>query len=454
MSSALPASSPHRSLRFGPAAFFGMAAPMVVSRAGLAAMGIADGIMVARFSPRGFACLSLAEGTLGRLLDVGVAFLIGALSLVPRHVARGDRAGAYALWRRTVPVALAIGCTCAVAGGLGRQLLSLAGQSPDLSASAGPIMAILGAGHAAALVAISAAVYLENLGRPAPVAIAVAAANIVNVGLNYLLIGGHLGLPALGARGSAVSTTVVRVCLGVTLGVAAWRTRPKGPITLPNGHRSQWALGFGTAGTVAAIVGLTSSLTVFAGWLGVVPLAAFAATFGLAMPVGLVTLGLTDATGLFVSAEAGRSGDARAGAVARSGLALTLAIVVPLAVLLAIAGPAAATVYTTDPALRSAIASITAVAAAVLVVDAVGFTLASSLRALRDVAWPAAIDIGSMTLLVPVAASLALTRGMGARGLFLAMLVAAVVRAALLAARLRVRTSAEVVPVEPVEVGA
>jgi multidrug resistance protein, MATE family len=215
----------HLPLGFRSSAFLRLALPMIVSRAGLAAMGIADGIMVARYESREFACLSLAEGTLGRLLDIGIAFLIGGLLLVPRHFARGDSAGARTLWLRTVPVALALGAAGLAAGLCGKLLLALMGQKPELAAGAAPVMAILGAGYPAALLAISAAVYLEGINRPRLVAACVVAANLMNLLFNWLFIAGHFGIPAMGARGSALSTTIVRCVLGIVLGTIAWRRR-------------------------------------------------------------------------------------------------------------------------------------------------------------------------------------------------------------------------------------
>ena len=64
--------------------FLLLAVPMVVSRAGLAGMSIADGIMVARYSPTQLALLGLSEGTLGRVLEILVALLIGGIALAAR----------------------------------------------------------------------------------------------------------------------------------------------------------------------------------------------------------------------------------------------------------------------------------------------------------------------------------------------------------------------------------
>jgi MATE family multidrug resistance protein len=402
-------------------------------------MGIADGVMVARSQSHEFASLSLAEGTLGRLLDIGVAFLIGGLSLVPRHFAQGDTAGARSLWRRAVPVAVGMGIAGAAIGLFGAPLLGLLRQPPELTAGAAPVMAILGAGYPAALVAIASAVYLEGMNRPRVVAASVISANLLNIFLNWLFI------PGMGARGSALSTTLVRCGLCVVLGGFAWRTRLAPSAVIPDSipgsareasRRAQWRLGFGAAGTVAAMVILGASLTVFAGWLGVLPLAVFSASWNLAAPAALVALGMADATGIFVSAETGRGGSAGA-SVAWAGVGTTLASVAPLVAILAIRAPAFAALYTKDVAMRELMAAVLPLVASVIAVDAGGFAIGASLRALREAAWPAAIEIGSMALLVVMAAALALGRGLGVQGLFLAMLIAGTVRTAMLAARFR-----------------
>jgi MATE family multidrug resistance protein len=199
-------------------AFLRLALPMIVSRAGLTAMGIADGIMAARFASHEFVWLSLAEGTLGRLLDIFFALLIGGLSLFPRHFAQGDIAGARTVWLRTVPVSAALGVAGLMVGLVGRPLLAMMGQARDLAGGARSA-----AGYPAALFAISSAVYLEGMNRPHFVAASVVGANLRNILLNWVLIGGHLGVSAMVARGFAFSITVVRCGFCLALTGIGWR---------------------------------------------------------------------------------------------------------------------------------------------------------------------------------------------------------------------------------------
>ena len=422
---------------------------MIISRAGLAAMGIADGIMVSRYQAHEFAWLSLAEGTLGRLLDVFIAFLIGGLALVPRHFARGDKAGARFIWLRTFPVATGFGLLALLTGLCGIPILTLLGQKHELAAGAASCMVILGAGYPAALLAIAAAVYLEGINRPQFVAVSVLTANLVNIALNWVFISGHLGFAAMGARGSALSTTIVRCGLGIALVSFAWRWHRKEQFEWTETHlaeraasrRAQWRLGTGSAVTVAAMATLTAPLMLIAGRLGILPLATFSAAWNLAGPAALIALGMADATGIYVASEAAH-GDLRAAAkVALSAVRVTLVPIVIAAAILFIWALPCATLYTRDPNMRISLAAILPFVGIVVLIDSVGFTMVSSLRALRETAWATGIQIGAMMLLVPMAFSLAWYLGYGVPGLFVAMLIAGSVRAALLVLRFWRRTA-------------
>ena len=65
--------------------------------------------------------------------------------------------------------------------------------------------------------------YLQGVGKVRPVTFALISANLVNWFGNWALIYGKLGLPAMGVRGSALSTCVARIYMAGVLIWWAWR---------------------------------------------------------------------------------------------------------------------------------------------------------------------------------------------------------------------------------------
>jgi MATE family multidrug resistance protein len=425
-----------------------LAVPMIVSRAGLAGMQIADAVMVARFNPGQFAILSLADGTLGRLIDIFAAFLLGGLVLVPRAFGAGDLAACARIWRRTFGPALGLGLLGALIGLAGTPIFRLLGQSPPLASGAGAVAAILGLGYGAALFALAAAIVLEGMNRPVIVAASVVGANLLNIGVNWLLIGGHFGLPALGARGSAISTTIVRFALALVLVGYAWtvtaraaratRAASATAATTAAQPELQDRLGWSAAIVSGVILALVASLLVFAGWLGPIALAVLSAAFTLNAPAMLLTLGLADATGIRVATRDGAADGARAGRLPsqRSIVASSVAIMFAVMLLFAVAWSAVpdffAGLFTADPQLRHGLAAVIPLAGALLLCDGMCCVVVAALRSLRDVVWPAGIEIATLAALVPLAAWLAFARAEGVRGLLAAAVAAAACRAALL----------------------
>ena len=434
----------------GMSSFLRLAIPMVVSRAGIAGMTIADGVMVARHSTGQLALLGLAEGTLGRLLDVGIALLLGGIVLAARAGASSNAQEAGAVWRRALLLAMLTGCPCIFVGFTATWWLAALGQPPSLVSGAAPVIAVLSIGLPAALIAIATAVFLEAIGRATMVAASVITANILNIALNWLLIGGHLGLPALGAVGSAASTGIVRVMLAVALVAATWmvpdharlgiRSAALGLRTVQGNLQRQ--LGYGGAATAAALNVLGMILTLLAGWLGSLPLAAMTALFNMLSIGALLALGIGDATGLQVASAHGAHtarplGNDAAEAAFRLGMiVMLLALAIPAVVGLT-GGAWLAAIYATDPSLHDTLTALIPLGALIMLVDGCAFVAGASLRGLGDVVWPNAIQIGVAATLIALAWWLAIGHGLGAIGIVAAILATSMLRAGLLTLRFR-----------------
>lgn len=416
-----------------------LAAPMLVSRAGLAAMVLVDAVMLARFGARELAVATLAEGSFGRLSDVFGAFILSALVLVAAARPPAERARRLAIWRRALACAAAMAGLGLAAAWLAPALLLAGGQEAGLVAASAPIMLVAALGLPAGLVALACAVHLEGIGRPGLVAVSMLLANLVNLALNALLIAGGWGVPALGALGSALATALVRLALAIALVLTLLRVeRLDGAGAEPIPHRDrarQIGLGLSAAGAAGTLHLLGLWLTIFAGWLGPVPLAAYASCWILSLPALLLAAGIGDAAAIRVAAA---PAEAKAARLRRDLVTLAL-ILSPVTLLWLLAPGEVARAYAPDPALASAMAALLPVIGLVLMLDGLSLAALAGLRALHDIAVPTAIQIASMAATPPLAAMLAFSQGLGAGGLVGAILLTSAARLALLLMRIAAR---------------
>lgn len=411
---------------------------MIVSRAGLAAMAIVDCVMVARFDARQLAFTTLAEGTFGRLLDVCAAFMLSGLVLVAAAHAKGDADQRAAIWRRSAAVAAGLGLVAGFISLLGRPILGLMGQSAELVHGGGAVIFALGLGAPAGLIAMASAVSLEGARKPAFVAICVVGANLLNLFINWLLIGGQLGFPALGAVGSALSTSLVRCALAIALVIGVRQVEGR---RLWTGGKTdgeagaQWRLGLSASATAGGIHALAIWLTVFAGWLSARSLAAYASCWVLNLPGMLLAMGLGDAIALRVASSPPEPDGRRRWATVRADLSAVALVLSPFVLLFCAAPSVVARLYTGDAALQAIMAALLPLSGLALLLDGLSYGVAAALRGRGDVIGPTAIQLACMAATPVLAAALAFGLHMGVRGMVVAILATSSVRLTLLALR-------------------
>ena len=199
-----------------------LAVPVVIARSGLMAMASVDLLMVGHYAADDLAWASLGGMAAGPLIGVLVGLLIGTMVSTALAFGARDEAAAGAVWRRSVPYALVLGAAMTVACLFGTPFFRAIGQADGLAEGAGRVLAILGLGLPGIALYITSAFWLEAIGRPGPGMVLMIAGNVLNVALNWVLVYGHLGLPAMGAEGSAWATTAMRWVMGLSLAAAIW----------------------------------------------------------------------------------------------------------------------------------------------------------------------------------------------------------------------------------------
>jgi multidrug resistance protein, MATE family len=192
-------------------------APVLVTQLSYTAMGAIDTMMVGRLG-----VLELGAVGLGNLLTWWfLSFFFGLLTGVSAFVAqavgagRGRRVGVV-FWQGMV-LAAASGLVMLLCWPLAPTVFAWTGAAEgmqSLAAEYSQIRLLGGLGLSLLLVADN---FYRGLGRTHVPMLCAMSQLVLNCGLNYLLIYGKAGFPALGVRGAALGTIVAQSVVGVVL---------------------------------------------------------------------------------------------------------------------------------------------------------------------------------------------------------------------------------------------
>jgi MATE family multidrug resistance protein len=430
-------------------ALYALAWPVMLSRAGILMMALVDVIMLGRYDTIALAQASLALGLFIPVMVTCVGLQMGVLSIVSRRHGAGDAEACVATWRRALPWAA---LTSGVGAGLiwfGESWLILFGQNREMAAGGGAVARFLAPGLMLQVLYVTCAFYLEGTGRPKPALLAMIAANLLNVALNWVFIYGNLGAPELGAVGSALATSLVRAFLFAAL-LAYILTRPEVRAATGAFVRGVWGAGGWAAGAEMRRLGFAAGLSVFfettafgaltmiAGLIGPVALAAYTIAHNVEATVFMAALGLSVATGVRVGGAwgAGRRDDAAfagwTGLAACAGLMGAIGLGIHLA-----AAPLSG-IYSSDAAVAAAAGALLPIVAFTVIPDGMQIVVGQCNRALGDAYIASGLYFAAFwCVMVPLGAFLSLSAGMGAAGLLTATLVGASVSVLLQGARFR-----------------
>ncbi|MFP6708591.1 MAG: MATE family efflux transporter [Alphaproteobacteria bacterium] len=420
-----------------------LAAPVTMARLGMIVLIMVDTAMTGHFSTSELTYYSLAQAVHMVCMLIGVGMLIGTAILCAQSVGAGASRECGVIWRVSLLHALVLGCVFAALAQLGTWFYHQMGYDGGLADGAGGVVAILNFGLPGQLIYTACILFLESLSRPGPGLIIMIAANVVNAGLNWLLIGGDM---AMGAEGAAWATTAVRwlIALAAVVYILCMRDVRRFNIAGSMDHwravsvklrRLGYPLGLAQGLEAAAF----ASLTLFAGYISGQAAAGFQIVMSMVGFCFMAAIGVGTATAVHVGMAIGR-GDQRQ--MMLSGWAGSFTIVVfmaAMAVVLSTFPEPLGRIFTDDPALLAIVVPTLLVGAAILVCDGAQGVLIGALRGAGDVWVPTALHLCSfLAVMVPVAGWLALRAGLGTPGLMWGTFSGVTLAAVLLAARFHI----------------
>jgi MATE family multidrug resistance protein len=341
----------------------------------------------------------------------------------------------YSLW-----IGLAGTAVLALAG---PALLGALGLKGGLARGAtGPLL-ILAASMPSFALSVAASSWLEGLGRMTPPMALMWTANLLNLGIDLVLVPGGFGLPALGAMGATSATFIARTFLALaTLAyiVLMPDARALGVFAKPERSRpaeiEQRRIGYGAAASNFFEMSAFSAMNVIAGWISPLTVAAWALTLNVLALIFMVPAGLSTATAVMVGRAYGAVDAAGLRRAAAVGFGVTAVFGVAVG---AVSWPFVrqiAALYTYDAQTVALAAGAMGLCAIFYLPDGVQVVVAQALRARGDVLVPTFTHMTSyLIVMLPLAYWLAIPMGWGIGGIAWAIIVAAYVSAGLLLAR-------------------
>lgn len=428
-----------------------LAFPIVAGLVGQMLMGLADTLMVGHVGTVPLAACGFAN----TLLSVPLVFGFGVLAGVSVNASHAFGAGKPHLagesLRGGLAISLVMGLLVALTAHALLRSLPIFGQPAEVNSSAGNYLLLCAWSMPAVFATGSTKNFCEALARPWPPFWIMLGGVLMNVLLNWILIYGNLGAPAMGIDGAGLATLLSRIATMIAMFLypalaeslrAAWPTDWTAPGLMPEVKRLL-GIGIHSGGLSLCEVTGFSFGSLMMGWLGVTELAAHQIALTCAATTFMVPLGIGQAVSVRVGQArgAGRFGEIRA--IVHGTLGMTLGIAMLFAAVYLTLGSWIAGWFTEDPAVRALTAQLLILAGVFQVFDGIQIASSGALRGFGDTKIPFLFGIlAYWVVALPVSHLAAFHFGLGASGIWIGFVVGLGVAAVALATRLLAKCSA------------
>lgn len=205
---------------------FALAWPVIAENFLETSLGIVDTILVAGLGVGAIAGVGTAIQVLFFIMAVLSALSVGSAVLVAQAFGAGRLERASDLARQSLLWSIVFSVPLALIGlFLSGPIVSLFGLEPAVANIAEGYLKITTCTAVVMTARFLIGGVFRGVGDSRTPMLVTAGANVINVGLSYILIYGHLGAPALGAEGSAWGTLVARAMALSVLILLLWRGR-------------------------------------------------------------------------------------------------------------------------------------------------------------------------------------------------------------------------------------
>jgi len=376
--------------------------PLVINNLAVAGMQFADAVMAGQLGANALAAVAVGGSVWFLAFSLCMGMLMAISPIVARLYGAGEhhRIGRYT--RQGIYLGLGAGVLILVVGQFAIEpLLSNIGIDAEFRDLTVGYTGAITLGAPGILIFFALRFTTEGIGNTRPIMITSLFALACNVFLNYVLMFGHFGAPALGAVGcgyaSAITMWIVMVMLALHM---MWSRRYQAlqifsrlaPLRF-DVFREIIALGTPIAVTITAEAGLFSAVSLLMGTRGAEITAAHQIAINFSMTTFMVPLALSGAITVRVGQLLGAGEMVRARTCGSVGIWLCVVFMSCSAVFMLVFRDAVVDLYTDDAVVGSIAISLLLMAAIFQIADGIQIGAAGALRAYKDTRVPMAIGV-------------------------------------------------------------
>jgi len=421
-----------------------LALPLVAGQVSQMLMGVADTLMIGRLGTVPLAASTFANTVLHVPLMFGIGMAIAVSVKVSQARGSESPVAARAALRHGLFIGLGLGLLTLLVAFLLLPIFPYFGQVPEVVERVPAYFLLVALSMMPAMGSMAVKSHADAMNRPWPAFYLLFAGVLLNVLLNWILIYGKAGMPALGLEGAGIATLIARLASLVALLVWCLRSRsirewvPHRWLVRPDwgAMRDLWKIGWPASLHISAEMGAFILATIMIGSLGAAALASHQVAMSCAATVFMIPLGISMALTVRIGEAWGAKEYHRWRPIVVSGWLMGGAISVVSVTVFLLFREEIAGWFLSDPAALEVAAGLLGVAAAFQVADHSQIISSGVLRGLDDVRVPARlVFVAFWVVAMPLGWVLSFRAGMGVSGMWWALTTGLTITAVLLGVR-------------------
>jgi MATE family multidrug resistance protein len=421
-----------------------LALPIMAGQLGQITVYLADNIMVGKLGAVSLAAVSFAVALIAVPIVIGMGISFALPPLVSEADGANEKRKISQYFKHSFIINISIGLISCAIMMLCLPYLSLLGQEPEVVEIARGYIYYSAWAMIPLMIFLTLRSYADGMSETMPPMIAMIMGNVINIVLNYILIYGKFGMPALGVDGAGLSSMIARISMIIILVLILFRWKDLwshiqecdfSTYQIPI-FKKIFNLGIPTSLQMFFEISAFSGAAIIMGMVSSNAQAAHQIAINLSSITFMICSGLAMASTIRVGNQLGKKDFS---ALRNAGISVFLQVALIMGVfsiIFVVFRNLMPLIYIDDEVVIGIASTLLIYAAIFQIPDGIQVAALASLRGIQDVRKPTLITFFSYYIFgIPISYFAALHWGMGATGVWLGLLVGLFISATLLTAR-------------------